>query len=351
MIKRDITLSRDYNLLQKVIIVDGQGGCGKTLLTTIISSLNRVELFNFLPEIENICILENFNKISKDASESMIKTQMDLCLYELMMSRNTNFRFSDLSSAFKNVFFTKYLKRLFARGDEHIPEKIIKERPILHYASHNLLGVSSPLFRALDKKLVFIEVVRHPLYMVIQNMINHKNIGSNEGQSRYFRVYIKDNIGQLPYQAQGDEKLFRSLNPVDRSIYDIDLFTSKTEKFKNQLSDYYKKNLMLIPFEQFVLNPYNFIEKINSLLETSSSKFTNKILKKQKVPRKKISDGIPLKIYKRFGWEPGDKNLNEKEELIKRRKYIVKAGVTERYLNILDKLSSEYEKKYLNGII
>ena len=66
--KKNITLSRDYNLLQKVIIVDGQGGCGKTLLTTIISSLNRVELFNFLPEIENICILENFNKISKDAS-------------------------------------------------------------------------------------------------------------------------------------------------------------------------------------------------------------------------------------------------------------------------------------------
>ena len=76
-----------------------------------------------------------------------------------------------------------------------------------------------------------------------------------------------------------------------------------------------------------------------------------KILKKQKVPRKKISDGIPLKIYKRFGWEPGDKNLNEKEELIKRREYIIKEGVTEKYLNILDKLSSEYEKKYLNGII
>ena len=108
------------------------------------------------------------------------------------------------------------------------------------------------------------------------------------------------------------------------------------QKPKNSKINYpiiIKKNLMLIPFEQFVLNPYNFIEKINSLLETSSSKFTNKILRKQKVPRKKISDGIPLKIYKRFGWEPGDKNLNEKEELIKRREYIIKEGVTEKYLN------------------
>ena len=176
MNNKKINVSRDFNLLQKVVIVDGQAGCGKTLLTTIIASLNRVELFNFLPEIENICILEDFKKISKDASETMIKTQMDLCLYEVMMSRRTNFRYSDLSSAFNNVNFFKYLQRLFQKGDEFVPQKIINEKPILHYAAHNLLGYSDPIFRSLQDKLVFIEVVRHPLYMVIQNMINHINI-------------------------------------------------------------------------------------------------------------------------------------------------------------------------------
>ena len=62
------------------------------------------------------------------------------------------------------------------KGDEIVPQRIIDEKPILHYAAHNLLGYSDPIFRSLENKLVFIEVVRHPLYMVIQNMINHINI-------------------------------------------------------------------------------------------------------------------------------------------------------------------------------
>ena len=344
-------VSRDFNLLQKVVIIDGQGGCGKTLLSPIISTLDRIELFNFLPEIENICILENFNKISKDASEAFIKTQMDLCLYEVMMSRRTNFRYSDLSSAFNNVNFFTYFKRLFQKGDEAIPEKIFREKPILHYASHNLLGFSDPIFRTVGNKLLFIEVVRHPLYMVIQNIINHKNIDTDKGQSKFFRVYIKDDKGQLPYQAKGNEEMFRTLNFVDRAIYDIQLFTFKTENFKKNLSTAYKKSLMLIPFEQFVLNPNIFIEDINNFLETNSSKHTAKVLKKQRVPRKKISDGIPLEIYKRFGWEPGEKQLTEKEELNKRREFIIQEGVSDEYLKILDELSINYEKKYLEEII
>jgi len=351
MNNKKINVSRDFNLLQKVVIVDGQGGCGKTLLTTIIASLNRVELFNFLPEIENICILEDFKKISKDASETMIKTQMDLCLYEVMMSRRTNFRYSDLSSAFKNVNFFKYLQRLFQKGDEFVPQKIINEKPILHYAAHNLLGYSDPIFRSLQDKLVFIEVVRHPLYMVIQNMINHINILRNAGEAKYFRVSIKYKNAQLPYQAVGNESLFTKLNPAERSIYDIQLFTSKTAKFKKNMNFKYKKSLITIPFEQFVLKPYDYIKNINNLLETSSSRHTANVLKKQRVPRKKISDGIPLEIYKRFGWEPGEKYLDEKNELNKRREYIIKKGVSNKYLKILDELSVNYEKKFLKGII
>ncbi len=351
MLNKKINISRDFNLLEKVIIVDGQGGCGKTLMTTVIASLKRVELFNFLPEIENICILENFKKISKDASETMIKTQMDLCLYELMMSRRTNFRYSDLSSVFKNVNFYKYLKRLFQKGDEIIPQRIIDEKPILHYAAHNLLGYSDPIFRSLENKLVFIEVVRHPLYMVIQNMINHINVLRNAGEAKYFRVSIKDKNGQLPYQAAGNESLFRKLNPAERSIYDIQLFTSKTENFKKNLSSKHKKLLKTIPFEHFVLKPHKYIEDINYLLKTSSSKHTEKVMKKQRVPRNKISDGIPLQIYKRFGWEPGEKDLNERQELNKRRDYMIKQGISKKYLKILDKLSEDYESFYLNGIL
>ena len=71
-------------------------------------------------------------------------------------------------------------------------------------------------------------------------------------------------------------------------------------------------------------------------------------MKKQKVPRKKISDGIPLTIYKRCGWEPPDPNITELEELNKRRQFAIDKGASRDALETLDKLSEDYENNYFS---
>ena len=140
------------------------------------------------------------------------------------------------------------------------------------------------------------------------------------------------------------------MKPVEKAIYEMNYYNDKNNKFKEM---YKKENLSLItiPFENFVLQPKKFIQSFEIFLSTSISDKTSKIMKKQNIPRKKISEGIPLDIYKRCGWTPSDKNLSENEELEKRREYAVIQGAGREYLDILDKLSEEYEKKYLNGII
>ena len=73
---------------------------------------------------------------------------------------------------------------------------------------------------------------------------------------------------------------------------------------------------------------------------------------KQKIPRKKVSDGgIPLNIYKRCGWTPPVKGISEKEELSIRRDFVIKQKAKSYYIDLLDKLSDEYEKKYFKNII
>ena len=96
------------------------------------------------------------------------------------------------------------------------------------------------------------------------------------------------------------------------------------------------------------MNLQNLLEKTIGTFMTNK---TLKVMKKQKVPRKKISDGIPLNIYKRCGWEPPDKSLTEKEELNKRRQFAIHNNVGEKALEILDKISSQYESKYFNDTI
>ena len=69
-------------------------------------------------------------------------------------------------------------------------------------------------------------------------------------------------------------------------------------------------------------------------------------MKKQKVPRKKISDGIPLAIYKRCGWEPPDSNMTEEEELDKRRRFAIDNGANKNALSTLNLLVEDYENNH-----
>ena len=104
---------RNDHLAKKIVIVDGLPGCGKTMISPIVASFVRVELLNYAFEIEFICRLKELNKITGDATISLIKMFTDHKLYQTMMGRETNFRYSDISSVFNNPFPLRYLKGYF----------------------------------------------------------------------------------------------------------------------------------------------------------------------------------------------------------------------------------------------
>ena len=106
----------------------------------------------------------------------------------------------------------------------------------------------------------------------------------------------------------------------------------------------YKDQIITVPFEKLVFKPDEFIQKICSMLNTKKSKKTNQILKKNKVPRKKLSESIPLDIYKRCGWEPPDKNLTEEGELLKRKQFVIDQKPNSKYLDQFEKICFNYEK-------
>ena len=340
-----IQLIRKNTLLNKLLLSDGLPGCGKTMLAPILSAMDRVELLNYNTTIENICELHHLERIDINTAKVLLQIETDEKIYESMMSRRINFRPSDLSSALRDANKYKYLKRLFIKGDEEIPEIIRTEKPILHYSTHMKLAFADPIFHALGDKVVIIEVVRHPLYMIIQQTLNMKN---SRGTSRNFHVYFKHNKDQLPWHIKGWEDLYDSLNPIERSIHEIINVTNLTEKKKKEFRKKYKANILTIPFESFVLDPWPYMVQIQEFLDTKINNKTKKMMKKQRVPRSKISDGIPLEIYKRCGWEPAEKNLSERDELNKRREIVIKEGAGNESIKILDRICNDYEIKYHN---
>ena len=324
--KDNYTTVRDGILLQQLVLVDGQPGCGKGMLDPAVVSMERVECLQFSLQIENICALRYLGKITSDVAETMIKLQADQVLYETMMSRNVNFRLSDHSSVFKNPDFWVYMKRFFAKGDVIIPERIKKERPILHFMTHSLLGSSEPIFDSFGDKVAVIEAVRHPMSMLVMQTRYQDGWSTYQGQMRQMDLHFKYKDGQVPFWAQGYEELYLKSNPVERAIYAMYHQIEKVESFKNKFKEIYELQCITIPFEKFVIDPWPYMERIEVLLKTKMTRKTKKMLRKAGVPRN--NTGL------------------ESHELIKNRNFAIQNGASKDSLKVLDQISEHYVEKY-----
>ncbi len=331
----DLTISRNSQLLHKLIIVDGFPGCGKTMLSPIISSFSKVELMQYSPLIEQICELFGLKKIDSDIAESMIRMNADLMIYETMMARNANFRPSDLSSIFRDQP-AKHFKRLFKKGDEFIPAIIKEEEPILHLTTHMLYPAINLLEKSLKEKLIFIEVVRHPLYMIIQHEMNIKNLDD----PRFQHIRYMNSEKEYTFYVEGWEKEFDKSNSFERAIYSMKWYFDKVKQIA-------ENSALIIPFETFVKSPDNFLNVIADSLSSNIDKSVKREMNKQKVPRGHLSDGPALDIYKRCGWVP-PQSYSEEEEINVRRE-LVKSNVSSEAFLVLDRLCASYEEDHLSG--
>ena len=228
----NILTSRKHHLAERIVFVDGLPGCGKTLFSPIVASLDRVELLTYAYEIEYYCSLKFLNKLSSDAAQTLIKMKTDLQLYNLMMGREVNFRPTDLSSALCDHDPTRYFKRLFQPGDDAIPDVVKRENPILNLTTHQLLAFSEPIWQALGKRCVFVEIVRHPLYMVRQQTLNMVRL---LGDVRHFMINIEYQNQDIPFYVNGWEELFVNSTPMEKTVHTIDQLTEKTENTKQML--------------------------------------------------------------------------------------------------------------------
>ena len=167
---------------------------------------------------------------------------------------------------------------------------------------------------------------------------------------RNFNIFFEYNNFEIPAYSFGWEELYIKSNFMDRAIYYIEKITEKTNNKKRSLNKNFNKQILTVCFEEFVMTPNIYMNKIESMLGTKIIDSTIKMLKKQNVPRKKFSDGIELDIYKRCGWEKPKKNLSELEELEIRRKF-VKKFASEKAIRILDVLCKIYEEKFMKNLL
>lgn len=338
-----VTVVRDGAIAGMVAIVDGLPGCGKTLLAPIVGSLARVELMQTSYQVEYTSALHYLHKIEDDAAAVLIRMFTDLQLYNMMMGRETNFRPSDLSSVWKNVRPWRYLSRLVTPGDKAAVERIAAERPILNLFTHYLLGLGRTVFAALDSRVRFIEVVRHPLYMIKQQFRYIERFGTD---LRDFSIWFAHGTQALPWFARGWEEQYAQARPMERVIYMIERCQGLVEHTLAGLPEDRRRQVLFVPFERFVTDPSPYLAQVEQLLGTTATPATRRVLRRHRVPRRLFAEGLGEKIYKEYGWEAPRPGATERDEFARRREFAAQHAGADA-MAVLDRLCIDYEARYL----
>lgn len=335
---------RPPHVAERVVIVDGLPGCGKTLLSAIVGALERVEVEQYNYALEYACALHHLGKMTDDAAMTTIRLLTDVDLYDVMSAREVNFRWSDLSSAFKHVHPARYLRRLLLADGEAAMARIRAERPILHVVTHNLLAIGQPVAAALGERLVLVEVVRHPLYMLKQWFLYINRYGTDP---RDFTVWIEHEGQALPWFAAGWEPRYLDAKPMDRVIYAIEQLGRLGRAAQARIESSGRSHVVTVPFERFVRDPWPWLRQFEQAMGTRVTAATRRMMRRQRVPRRMYAEGIGLSIYRANGWEPPAKGATEADECAARRAFAASHASPEA-LAVLDRLSREYEAAYLS---
>ncbi|MAD48324.1 MAG: hypothetical protein CMQ53_03110 [Gammaproteobacteria bacterium] len=280
-----LNLHRETYLIDKLLYIDGTSGSGKSLVNSILSSFEDVELPIWDSHYEHLSFLYENNLIDKQAALSLIINFAENRLYDSVLGRHTNFRYLDGSSVFHNSEPLKNILKIFKRDSDNLSEDIKKNKKILSLGSHHLTSFPSLVSEAFKDKLRIIEIIRHPAYLIFFWI--ERDWANRMGKDpKDFTLWVKKNENYFPWFVKDHEEEYLKMNKVEKIIFSLFwIFEMREENIKKNFN-ILKNNLLTIPFEGFCLDPIPYLKKIEIFLEKKPKKNINKFLKKEKIPRK-----------------------------------------------------------------
>ncbi len=275
---------RPKNLLNNLLMIDGTARCGKSLLSPILASLENVEIERVEEIFDYISVSWFFGDIEKDCAISMIRAYADASIYNSYLSRNTNFRWSDHSSVFKNPNPLRYFRRLFENEGQETISRIQRDSPIFQTQGHDQIRFINLLLEAWPGSFKMIEIVRDPIDMI--DAWWRRGWGTRfctDPMDRTPCVRFGDKA--VPFYAYGWEEEYLELPPVDRIVKMQHILQFLNRESYEKLSDKDKHQIKVIRFESLVSETSQYVDEIAKFLETKTTKYTQSAIKKQGCPR------------------------------------------------------------------
>ena len=151
--------------------------------------------------------------------------------------------------------------------------------------THDVM-INFDLIQKMNLNYKIIEVYRNPFDVIFSWY--KRGWGARFGKDPRSQTLCLNYKNSLcPWYVYGYEKKWLKMNSVERCafiVFKLTILSIKNQKkFKND------KKIITISFENFVKNPENEISRICKFLKTKKTKYTKKVITKEKLRTKTIS--------------------------------------------------------------
>ena len=264
------------------------------------------------------------------------------------MVRDINCRPSDMSSIFKDARLLRYIKRLFMEGGAAAIRRVIDDELIVNIMTHSNTEFALPLFHALGDRLVYVRITRCPMN---EYMLNHLERWSKRWgiDVRAGMLLHKNKTNELntetPFFMLNHEEEYLKSTPLEKAVLMLTQWQRMGDSMVDKLKNTSIAKIIEIPFEKFVFDPNRYLHEIAVALDTRIDSVTKKMMKKQGVPRKSLTDAPFNNTYSKLGWKKPEKHLTFMEDF-NATKAIFHDKLPADSMNLLDDISNEYIQRH-----
>lgn len=278
-------------LVKNLLLLEGVTRSGKFLLGNILSCFDRVEHYMYYGLLEHIPMLVRMNLLNKDVACGIVQCEIDNFVYDYMMGRNLNFRYSDKSSI---LSYPKLQDCIYRMNNGVDVEKEIDENTlvfpfILHDCFCNL-----HMFFKLYPRLKVVHIDRSPLSLVYSWY--HRGFGHRWGTDLKEFSIVLDNKGfPVPWFAWDWKDFWKNSCEMDRIIKSILWLDNMNKGFYDSLVDKHKKKVFFVRFENLLSKPDFIARQLSYFLDRVTFDLF-KVLNYEKLPNKVFNADVDKKI-------------------------------------------------------
>ena len=278
------TLFRPNRFTNPIVFSDGIGSAGKRMVGHILSSFVGIEKMSHHFVFDYVADLFWLRKLEEDAAIAYLQVEADLQTYQLMLSRDQNFRPKDTTSVFSNANPGRYVARLFTKEGNKAVSRIQRENPWLHEAPHDALRQAALYFSAFENRLRIVHIVREPRDLVAD--LIRRGFGWRLGMDpREFQFTLLKGEGVVPIALKDLEIEFSELPGPDVAALTV------AESLQNNLEGYFalssadRERVKIVFFDDFCTQPERMVAQLSDFLGVASTRSTRAILRRENLPR------------------------------------------------------------------